>query len=92
MIHQPFWNYQQKDDNNLGRTFHGVVGCGYGGKLNPSDAPKGQRIVTSTRSHSTGLIKSQNVKIVVKVKDEKDELIRDTKLLTKMVQNAYRRL
>ena len=57
VIHQPFWNYQLKDDNKLGRTFHGVVGCGYGGKLNPSEAPKGQRIVTSTRSHSTGMLK-----------------------------------
>ena len=55
MIHQPFWNYQNKDNQNLGRTFHGIVGCGYGGGLNPGDAPKGERIVTSTRSHSTGL-------------------------------------
>ena len=55
MIHQPFWNYQNKDNQNLGRTFHGIVGCGYGGGLKPGDAPKGERIVTSTRSHSTGL-------------------------------------
>jgi len=56
VIHQPFWNYQNKDNQNLGRTFHGIVGCGYGGGLNPGDAPKGERIVTSTRSHSTGLV------------------------------------
>ena len=43
-----------KDDKNLGRTFYGVVGCGIGGHLNPKKAPEGQRIVTSTRSHSTG--------------------------------------
>ena len=43
-----------KDDKNLGRTFYGVVGCGIGGHLNPKKAPEGQRIITSTRSHSTG--------------------------------------
>lgn len=56
VIHQPFWNYQEKDDKNLGRTFHGIAGLGYGGKLFPKEAPIGERIVTSTRSHSTGLV------------------------------------
>ena len=60
MIHQPFWNYQNKDNQNLGRTFHGIVGCGYGGGLKPGDAPKGERIVTSTRSHSTGITHAYN--------------------------------
>lgn len=57
VIHQPFWNYQnQGKDKVLGRTFYGVVGAGVGGKLTPKDPPSGERIVASSRSHSTGLI------------------------------------
>jgi 3'(2'), 5'-bisphosphate nucleotidase len=57
VIHQPFWNYQSTDENRvLGRTFYGVVGAGIGGNITKIEAPKGQRIVTSSRSHSTGLI------------------------------------
>ena len=57
IIHQPFWNYQsQEPDKKLGRTFYGVVGAGIGGHLNPQEPPSGERIVTSTRSHSTGLV------------------------------------
>merc|ERR1719461_2457014 len=57
IIHQPFWNYQsQEPDKKLGRTFYGVGGAGIGGHLNPQEPPSGERIVTSTRSHSTGLV------------------------------------
>ena len=33
-----------------------MVGAGIGGNLNPAEPPSGERIVTSTRSHSTGLV------------------------------------
>ena len=55
VIHQPFWNYQEPE-KKLGRTFYGVVGAGIGGHLTPCEPPKEERIVTSTRSHSTGLV------------------------------------
>lgn len=55
VIHQPFWNYQN-EGQTLGRTFHGIIGSGIGGQLSPKDPPEGQRIVTSSRSHSTGLV------------------------------------
>jgi len=55
VIHQPFWNYQGKT-KELGRTFYGIVGAGIGGDLNPVPAPENERIVTSSRSHSTGLV------------------------------------
>ena len=40
----------------MGRTFFGVNGAGTGGKLIPQPPPEGERIVTSSRSHSTGLV------------------------------------
>ncbi len=46
---------QAKDKNNLGRTLYGVVGGGVRGierVLPPAD----KRIVTTTRSHGTGLV------------------------------------
>merc|ERR1719422_1267553 len=56
VIHQPYWNYQSTDPNPvLGRTFYGLVGGGVFG-LQPSSPPQGRRIVTTTRSHSTGLV------------------------------------
>jgi len=56
VIHQPYWNYQSTDPNPvLGRTFYGLVGAGVFG-LQPSSPPQGKRIVTTTRSHSTGLV------------------------------------
>jgi len=55
VIHQPYWNYKNKG-GPLGRTFYGLVGCGVVG-LTPKSPPEGKRIVTTTRSHSTGLIK-----------------------------------
>jgi len=56
VIHQPYWNYQSKEPNApLGRTFYGLVGSGVYG-LQPSPPPQGSRIVTTTRSHSTGLV------------------------------------
>lgn len=55
VIHQPFWNYKN-EGQQLGRTFYGVVGAGIGGSLVPKKAPDGQRIVTTSRSHGTGLI------------------------------------
>ena len=55
VIHQPFWNFQSKEeDRQLGRTFYGVVGAGIGGNLTPSKPPEGERWITTTRSHSTG--------------------------------------
>jgi len=55
VIHQPYWNYK-KEGATLGRTFYGLVGGGVYG-LSPSPPPEGKRIVTTTRSHSTGLVK-----------------------------------
>merc|ERR1711936_492112 len=56
VIHQPYWNYQSTEPNPvLGRTFYGLVGGGVFG-LEPCSPPEGKRIVTTTRSHSTGLV------------------------------------
>merc|ERR1712218_630707 len=56
VIHQPYWNYQSTEPNPaLGRTFYGLVGGGVFG-LDPCSPPEGKRIVTTTRSHSTGLV------------------------------------
>lgn len=56
VINQPFFNYQSSDANKtLGRTFYGVLGAGVV-NLEKVKAPAGERIVTTTRSHSTGLI------------------------------------
>ena len=56
VIHQPYWNYKSTAPNApLGRTFYGLIGAGVFG-LNPSSPPEGQRIVTTNRSHGTGLV------------------------------------
>jgi len=56
VIHQPFWNYKSTEPNApLGRTFYGLIGAGVFGLI-PTSPPAGQRIVTTTRSHSTGLV------------------------------------
>ena len=55
VINQPYFNYKAKDDSKLGRTIYGVVGTGVSGierVLPPAD----KRIVTTTRSHGTGLV------------------------------------
>jgi len=54
VIHQPYWNYQT-EGATLGRTFYGVIGGGVFG-LSPVSPPEGRRIITTTRSHSTGLV------------------------------------
>jgi len=56
VIHQPYWNYKSTEPNSvIGRTFYGIVGSGVFG-LVPSLPPQGRRIVTTTRSHGTGLV------------------------------------
>jgi len=54
VIHQPYWNYKASS-SSLGRTFYGLVGAGVHG-LQSIPPPQGQRIVTTTRSHGTGLV------------------------------------
>ncbi len=55
VINQPYFNYQAKDPSKLGRTIYGVVGSGVRGIKRV--LPKAEeRIVTTTRSHGTGLI------------------------------------
>jgi len=56
VIHQPYWNYKSSDSSaTLGRTIFGLVGAGVFG-LNPTSPPPGLRILTTTRSHGTGLV------------------------------------
>jgi len=56
VIHQPYWNYKSADPNAVvGRTFYGLIGSGVYG-LSPVPPPADQRIVTTTRSHGTGLV------------------------------------
>ena len=54
VIHQPYYNYQTPGAK-LGRTFYGVVGAGVRG-LTSAAPPDNQRIITTTRSHGTGLV------------------------------------
>jgi 3'(2'), 5'-bisphosphate nucleotidase len=54
VINQPFFNYKDKSAE-MGRTLYGVVGTGVRG-IDRIPPPAGQRIVTTTRSHGTGLI------------------------------------
>ncbi|XP_017768532.1 PREDICTED: 3'(2'),5'-bisphosphate nucleotidase 1 [Nicrophorus vespilloides] len=54
IIHQPYFNYKS-NDALPGRTMWGLVGLGVGG-FTPVDPPKNQLIVTTTRSHSDGLV------------------------------------
>merc|ERR1711915_101775 len=56
VIHQPYYNYKSQEPGaQIGRTFYGLVGSGVYGLtrvLPPSD----KKIVTTTRSHGTGLV------------------------------------
>lgn len=54
VIHQPYYNYKTQSEN-LGRTIWGIRGIGIGG-FTPQNPPEG-RIVTTTRSHSDGIVK-----------------------------------
>jgi len=55
VINQPYFNYQAGKDAKLGRTLYGVVGTGVRG-IERTLPPANERIVTTTRSHGTGLI------------------------------------
>jgi len=56
VIHQPYYNYQSPETNvKLGRTFYGLVGTGVFG-LTRVLPPADKRIITTTRSHGTGLV------------------------------------
>jgi len=54
VINQPFFNYENKGAK-MGRTLYGIVGSGVRG-IEKVPPPAGQRILTTTRSHGTGLI------------------------------------
>lgn len=55
VINQPFFNYQAGPGATLGRTLWGVLGLGaFGFQL--LEVPEGQRIITTTRSHSNKLV------------------------------------
>ena len=55
VIHQPYYNYQATQQGaGLGRTFYGVQGVGVSG-ISPLPPPA-QRVITTTRSHGTGLV------------------------------------
>jgi len=56
VIHQPYYNYKDTTAGAvLGRTFYGMVGAGVRG-IPLATPPKDKRIVTTTRSHGTGLV------------------------------------
>ncbi|XP_046679548.1 3'(2'),5'-bisphosphate nucleotidase 1 isoform X1 [Homalodisca vitripennis] len=55
VIHQPYYNYQ--NGGELGRTVWGFEGVGVGGFV-PTSPPKGQRIITTTRSHSNPVVQA----------------------------------
>ncbi|XP_017484896.1 PREDICTED: 3'(2'),5'-bisphosphate nucleotidase 1-like [Rhagoletis zephyria] len=52
VIYQP---YYKQTNGSLGRTIWGLKGLGTGG-IEPKTAPKGQMIITTTRSHLTPLV------------------------------------
>ncbi|XP_018574800.1 3'(2'),5'-bisphosphate nucleotidase 1 isoform X2 [Anoplophora glabripennis] len=54
VIHQPYHNYQTKKDVP-GRTLWGLVGLGTGG-FEVVDPPSDKFIITTTRSHSDGIV------------------------------------
>lgn len=58
VIHQPYYNYKQNisNDNTIGRTIWGLRGMGVGG-FTPRSPPTDKFIVTTTRSHSDGIVK-----------------------------------
>jgi len=54
VIHQPYWNYKN-EGAPLGRTFYGLLEGGVHG-ITPIPPPKDGKVVTTTRSHGTGLV------------------------------------
>ncbi|CAH1972508.1 unnamed protein product [Acanthoscelides obtectus] len=54
VIHQPYYGYKTAPDT-LGRTIWGLVGSGIGG-IQAQTPPKGELILTTTRSHNTALV------------------------------------
>ncbi|KAF0297815.1 3'(2'),5'-bisphosphate nucleotidase 1 [Amphibalanus amphitrite] len=56
VINQPYFNYQHPSEPQ-GRTIFGLRGGGVAG-FEPRAPPADSRIVTTTRSHSTGLVQS----------------------------------
>lgn len=56
VIHQPFFNYNGSD-SGLGRTMWGMIGLGVFG-FSQVKPPEGQRILTTTRSHSNQIVQS----------------------------------
>lgn len=55
VIHQPYFNYQDKT-KTLGRTVYGMLGAGAVGIVRGTKPEGPRRIVTTTRSHGTGLV------------------------------------
>ncbi|EFN86540.1 3'(2'),5'-bisphosphate nucleotidase 1 [Harpegnathos saltator] len=55
VIHQPY--YKNDKSGSLGRTLWGIDGAGFGG-FAPKPPPEGKRIITTTRSHSDGIVQS----------------------------------
>jgi len=55
VIHQPYYNYKDTQPGvKLGRTFYGLEGVGVSGIT--ARPPPAQRVITTTRSHGTGLV------------------------------------
>lgn len=63
VIHQPYFNYKNSSEK-LGRTIFAVLGAGVDGynlydktqRFIKKDPPSESKIITTTRSHSTGLV------------------------------------
>ncbi|CAD5118703.1 DgyrCDS7385 [Dimorphilus gyrociliatus] len=58
VIYQPYFNYKAGPDAELGRTIWGIVGVGAYGIPQPTVPPSTGRIITTTRSHSSGSVKA----------------------------------
>jgi len=58
VIHQPYYKNDESDTYiEDGRTLWGINGAGYGGFM-PKLPPDGKRIITTTRSHSDGIVQT----------------------------------
>jgi len=57
VIHQPYYNYKNGVESEIGRTIWGVEGIGIGG-FSPQPPAKDKFIITTTRSHSNELVES----------------------------------
>ncbi|EZA51931.1 3'(2'),5'-bisphosphate nucleotidase [Ooceraea biroi] len=55
VIHQPY--YKNNESDAYGRTLWGIDGVGFGG-FAPKPPPEEKRIITTTRSHSDGIVQS----------------------------------